>query len=344
MCVEDSYLAEIMESAVSINYKSLISDLQELSAKRLLTNLNKDSLSMIKENKTETIIAEIENRLDSIKKKNIEKLTTVSCIAKKGLDELLKVGRYVSTGLVDLDSKLIGFFDTELIILGARPGIGKSALALGFARSVAVQGKHVLFFSLEMSNQETFIRILANKANFDITAMRSGNLNEQDKTILSQSIQEVEQEFKTLHLIDNAYSLDKIISVVEKFNSVEDIGLIVIDYLQLAEVKSKEPRHLQISQATRALKMLSGRTKAPVLALSQLNRGIESRTNKAPVLSDLRESGSIEQDANVVLFLHQDEEDDRIVDIIVAKNRSGSMGRVPILFQKNVMRFGNLRR
>lgn len=343
--VSDEYLAEILISEITVNYDYILDNLKELFDKRTLLAFNSDIPKLVKDNSVASIITSIENKLDGIKKQTQEKATSVKDYADLGLEELLKLGNFCKTGLDELDKKIIGFFETELIVLGARPGVGKSALALTLAQNITLQDKNVLFFSLEMSNKETFLRILSARSNMDLTKIRGRKINEQDKYILSNKMLEIKRDYKGLYLYDNVLDLDEIINKVNKFQVMDDIGLVIVDYLQLIQVKSKEKRQEQIAQISRSLKKLAVKIKAPVVALSQLNRSVENRTNKVPVLSDLRESGAIEQDANMVLFLFSDESiPEATRDVIVAKNRNGSLGRVGVLFQENTTRFCNLRK
>ena len=258
----------------------------------------------------------------------------------------------VPTGYHQLDKLTSGFQPGDLIILAARPAMGKTALALNFATNAAEQsGQSVALFSLEMPTVQLGGRMLASEARIDSERMRNGQLTEQDIDRLLQGFKRM-QEWPVF--IDDTPA----ITVMEarakcrrlaSDKSIPDLGLILIDYLQLmkgsAGISSREQ---QISDISRNLKGLAKELSVPVIALSQLNRGVESRPNKRPMLSDLRESGAIEQDADIIMFVYRDDyynedsEDAGLAEIIVGKNRSGSTGTAKLKFHKQWTRFDNL--
>jgi replicative DNA helicase len=259
----------------------------------------------------------------------------------------------VPSGFYDLDNYLSGFQKSDLLILAARPSMGKTAFCLNIATHVALrERKPVLFFSLEMSKEQLVQRMLCSEAMIDAQRIRTGEINEQDFHKLAEAMGRLGD---APIYIDDTPSMS-VMEMRAKARKLmlernENIGLIVIDYLQLMEGRTGsgggENRQNEIAAISRGLKGLARELKAPVMALSQLSRAVESRIDKKPMLSDLRESGSIEQDADVVMFIYRDEyynpETDRpgMADIIIAKQRNGPVGNVSLIFRNNITRFMN---
>ncbi|MEZ6065342.1 MAG: replicative DNA helicase [Planctomycetaceae bacterium] len=250
------------------------------------------------------------------------------------------------TGFHGLDDMTSGFQPSELLVLAARPAMGKTALVCNFALSVAEAGEGVLLFSLEQSRLELAERLLCIHAKIDGHKLRQGELDE----IEQHALQEGANFLRTLnlHIDDTAgRTMSQIAAIARRLKRRHGLGLVVIDYLQLIEPEDKnQPREQQISSITRRLKFLAKDLDLPVMALAQLNRGVEQREDKRPRLADLRESGAIEQDADIVMFLHRPEAydpEDRPgeADLIVAKNRHGPIGTVNLVWMKNQMRFGD---
>lgn len=253
-----------------------------------------------------------------------------------------------NTGFYDLNAMTTGFQPSDLIILAARPSMGKTAFALNVADNVAaIDKKPVAIFSLEMSKEQLVQRLLCAKAEVDSNRVRTGQLYPEDWARLGAAMSELGEA--PIFIDDSAG-----VSVMELRGKCRrlkkehgDLGLVVIDYLQLMEGKSSDNRVNQISEISRGLKLLAREVNAPILALSQLSRAVESRNDKRPMLSDLRESGSIEQDADIVKFIYRDEyynpETDKpgIAEVIVAKQRNGPVGTVELLFQSNITKFKN---
>ncbi|GIW89059.1 MAG: replicative DNA helicase [Isosphaeraceae bacterium] len=255
------------------------------------------------------------------------------------------------SGLYDLDDITGGFQDSQLIILAARPSMGKTALALNICDHVAVeQGAGVLFVSLEMAQLELAERLLCSRSRIDGDKLRKG------KALGTREMAQLSQAYDVLHgaplFIDDtpARNMLQITANARRLSMRNKIGLIVVDYIQLIEPEShesRESRQEQIAKISRRLKSLARELKVPVLALSQLNRAVENREDRRPRMADLRESGAIEQDADIVLLLHRPEYYDPndqpgIAELIVAKNRSGRTDSVKLTFLKNYMKFENL--
>ncbi|MBM7544963.1 replicative DNA helicase [Weissella beninensis] len=268
------------------------------------------------------------------------------------------------SGYAELDKLTTGFHPGELIIIAARPAMGKTAFVLNIAQNVAVKsGAVVAMFELEMSASGLVQRLLASQGSINSNHMRTGNLETDEWQNLMVAMQTLAQ---TKLFIDDTPGI-KISDIRAKLRRLEkeqgQIGLVVIDYLQLIESNNHENRQQEVSDISRALKKLSKELNAPVIALSQLSRSVEQRQDKRPVLSDIRESGSIEQDADIVAFLYRDDYYDRDdndsddsqtdprdtlendagpIEVIIEKNRSGARGTAKLLFIKSYNKFSSL--
>lgn len=255
----------------------------------------------------------------------------------------------IPTDYYDLDAITGGFGKSDLIILAGRPAMGKTSLALNMAQNIA-QKHPVAIFSLEMSQEQLATRLLASEANIDANRLRSGRISQAEMEPLAIAMGKLAET--RIHINDGAtLTIGKMRSEVRKLQSEQNqpLGLIVVDYLQLME-ESGDNRVLELSKITRGLKTLAREVNCPILCLSQLNRSVESRNNKRPTLSDLRDSGSIEQDADLVLMLYRDEyynpdtPDRQIAELIISKHRNGPTGTVKLLFKNELTKFFNLQR
>jgi replicative DNA helicase len=283
----------------------------------------------------------------------------------KPLNELLEAGldRIVSmydkgisitgvpTGYIDLDKQLSGLQPSSLVIVGARPSMGKTAFALGIAAHAAMEAHvPVLVFSLEMSHSELTQRLLVSEARVDSERIRNGQLQESDWPKISQAIGRLGEA--PIYIDDNPnLTVMEIRAKARRLKARHPLGLIIIDYLQLMSGRNNaENRQVEISEISRSLKILARELQIPVLALSQLSRQLESRADKRPMLSDLRESGSIEQDADVVMFLYRDERynvdsaDRGVAEVIISKHRNGPVGTSKLAFLDSYTRFANMAR
>jgi replicative DNA helicase len=260
----------------------------------------------------------------------------------------------VPTGYVDLDERLAGLQNSNLVVVGARPSMGKTSFALGIAQYAAVHGRvPVLLFSLEMSHLELTQRMLCSEAQVDATRMRNGRLLESDWPKISNAIGRLGDA--PIYIDDNPNVTVMDIRAKARRLKARDggLGLVIVDYLQLMSGHAKsraENRQVEVSEISRGLKVLARELDIPVLALSQLSRNLEMRQDKRPLLADLRESGSIEQDADVVLFIYRDEiynsdsPDRGTAEIIVAKHRNGPTGVTPLAFVDRYTRFASMAR
>lgn len=254
----------------------------------------------------------------------------------------------VPTGFIDLDNKLTGLHGSELILIAARPAMGKTAFALNIAQNAAMKsGIPVAIFSLEMSKEQLATRLIAMDSQVDSQAIRTGQILDNDWDKIMESTYRVGE---TQMYIDDTPGINiaELRSKCRKLKQTKDIGLIVIDYLQLMNAGGRsESRQQEISTISRALKKLARELDVPVVALSQLNRAVDSREDHKPVMSDLRESGAIEQDADVIMFIYRDDyynkdsPKQRIADIIVAKQRNGSTGSVELAWLGEYTKFAN---
>ncbi|MBR4543712.1 MAG: replicative DNA helicase [Lachnospiraceae bacterium] len=256
----------------------------------------------------------------------------------------------LATGFTDLDNMTSGFLPGNLVILAARPAMGKTALALSIAENISVRNKKpVLVFSLEMSGAELVKRILSMESGVDSMKYKSGELDEGEMECLLDSAGNVASS--GLIVRDDVFRLGEIRSLSRRLKAEKDIEMIVVDYLQLVNVENAKnlSREQQISEISRSLKLLAKELKIPVMALSQLSREVEKRSDKRPELSDLRESGAIEQDADLVMFIYRDEvynpggEDNKgVAEILIKKQRSGSTGTVRLYWMAELTQFKNL--
>ncbi|WP_338430732.1 replicative DNA helicase [Synechococcus elongatus] len=256
----------------------------------------------------------------------------------------------ISCNYYDLDAMTQGFQRSDLIIVAGRPAMGKTSIVLNIARNITVAHKlPVCVFSLEMSKEQLIYRLLSMEIGIESSRLRSGRIGDHEWEMLGKGIMQLSQ---LPVFIDDTPGLtvSEMRSKARRLMSEQggQLGLILIDYLQLMEGNSSDNRVQEISKITRSLKGLARELNVPVIALSQLSRGVESRTNKRPMMSDLRESGSIEQDADLVMMIYRDEyynpdtPDRGITEIIVAKHRNGPVGTVKLLFEPQFTRFRNL--
>jgi len=253
----------------------------------------------------------------------------------------------VSTGFVDLDNKLAGMQDSNLLILAARPGIGKTTLALNIALQAATKNKiPVGFFSLEMSKEELVDRLLVGQADIDAWRLKTGRLSDDDYKRLTEAMGELSEAPIFIDDTPGA-SILEMRTKARKLKMEKDIKLLIVDYLQLVDAgKRFDSRVNEVSFVSQNLKNLARELKIPVLAISQLSRAVEQRGTRKPQLSDLRESGSIEQDADVVMFLYLEQESEDILDqnkklvkLYIAKHRNGATGEMDLMFRGDRVKF-----
>ncbi|HKA98841.1 MAG TPA: replicative DNA helicase [Streptosporangiaceae bacterium] len=281
-----------------------------------------------------------------------EDFLPLSEIMPGALDEIEAIGSRggvmtgVPTGFADLDALTNGLHAGQMVVIAARPAIGKSTLALDLARAAAVRHRlTTVLFSLEMSRNEITMRLLSAEARVPLHAMRTGQMGEEDWTRLARRMSEVVDA--PLFIDDSPnMSMVEIRSKCRRLKQRHDLRMVIVDYLQLmSSPRRVENRQQEVSEMSRSLKLLSKEIDVPVVAISQLNRGPEQRNDKRPLLSDLRESGSIEQDSDVVILLHREDAYEREsprageADMIIAKHRNGPTATVTVAFQGHYSRF-----
>ena len=254
----------------------------------------------------------------------------------------------VPSGFYDLDNLLTGFQDSDFIVLAGRPSMGKTALALNFSRNAAIDHNiKIGFFSLEMSSKQLVERLITSESKIDSHLVRTGKLPKHEWKKLSTSANSLSE---TSLFIDDTADLNimELRAKARQLKAEKDVDIIFIDYIQLLHAPNHESRQQEISYISRSLKALAKELNIPVVALSQLSRAVESRTDHRPIMSDLRESGAIEQDADVVLFVYRkyvyskNEEDEGLGEIIVSKHRNGPTGLVKVTFVDKYARFMNM--
>ncbi len=291
--------------------------------------------------------------LDVDGSKQGEDYNTVSSLMTATIDEIEEIqGRGtemhgVPSGFPDLDRLTTGFRSGQMIVVAARPGVGKSTLGLDFCRAAAIRHqKPCAIFSLEMTGSEIAMRMLSAEAKVNVSQMRGGGMSQRDWDAIAKAMPRVQSAPMVIDDSPNM-TMPEIRSKARRIKKQHGLEFMVIDYLQLmTSGKKVENRQVEVSEFSRQIKLLAKELEIPIVAISQLNRGSEQRTDKTPMLSDLRESGSIEQDADIVMLLNRPDasgagESERPgeADIIIAKNRSGPVNRVAVSFQGHYSRF-----
>lgn len=294
---------------------------------------------------------------DILQKRNTQGFTHIKDVlvdAFDRLEELYNSKGYVTgipTGFLDLDYKTAGLHNSDLILIAARPAMGKTAFALNIAQYAAVHKQvPVAIFSLEMAKDQLVNRMLCSEVLVDAQRMRTGKLEDDDWQKVAMALGPMSEA--PIYIDDTpGTSIMDIRAKCRRLKLEKNLGLVVIDYLQLMQGRGKnENRQQEISEISRSLKIMAKEINVPVICLSQLSRGPESRTDHRPMLSDLRESGAIEQDADIVMFLYRDDyynpdtEKKNVAEVILAKHRSGSTGTVELLWMGQYTKFANLKK
>lgn len=332
------YLSTLGEYIRTTSVQEVYEKLIELSKKRKLLRILEEEKQNINDcenidNLAEKIVKDI-NRIEQINEKEKTFLQQVVDVTAQIEQNTLKGTDYsLYTGITDLDNIMCGLHRQELTIIGARPGVGKTTLALQIAEYIAKKGIETAFISLEMSEYQIIQKMLMKKTKVNSYKMRLGTLEEQDLEKISFASAEIAE--LPIHLITNARTIQHIENIARKLKNKNNLGLLVIDYIQLIKNKGKfNNREQEVADITRTLKLLSLELDIPIIGLCQLNR---NASKAEPTLADLRESGSIEQDADNVLFLYRENEnEENIVDITlkIAKQRAGDIGKIYLKFNK----------
>ena len=354
------YLANLPEKApTSANVQKYISIVEEKSMLRMLIKTANElvDLGYSQTEDVEDIMDHAEKKIfDIMQKKNQKGYSPIKDVLVESftkLEELYNRKQHITgvpTGFTDLDYRTAGLHGSELILIAARPAMGKTAFALNLASNAALRGKTgVAIFSLEMSKDQLVNRMLCSEAMVDSNKMRTGKLEEDDWAKLAQAIGPLSEA--NVFIDDTpGITVMEIRTKCRKLKLEKNIGLVIIDYLQLITGNGKKggSREQEISEISRSLKILAKELNVPVIALSQLSRAVEQRPDHRPMLSDLRESGAIEQDADIVMFLYRDDvynkesEKKDIAEVIIAKQRGGTTGTVDLLWMGSYTKFVNL--
>ncbi|MCI9287670.1 MAG: replicative DNA helicase [Clostridia bacterium] len=355
------YLATLPDMApTSANIDKYIKIVEEKSMLRNLIQTANEIISLGYDptEDVEMIMDEAEKKIFNIMQKKNQKgyasIKDVLVDTFAGLEKLYNQKQHITgvpTGFSDLDYKTAGLHESDLVLIAARPAMGKSAFALNIATNAAVKANvPVAIFSLEMSKEQMVNRILCSEAMVDSNKIRTGKIDDEDWMKLAGALGPLSES--GIYIDDTpGISVMEIRAKCRKLKLEKNIGLVVIDYLQLVQASSQKrggSREQEISEISRSLKILAKEINVPVIALSQLSRAPEQRPDHRPMLSDLRESGAIEQDADIVMFLYRDDyynedsEKKNIAEVIIAKHRAGSTGTVELLWLGNYTKFTNI--
>lgn len=352
-------LANAVPTAANIRYYVRIVEEKSLLRRliRTATSIATEGLEASEE--VDVLLSDAERRiLEVAQKKNAGEFVEIKDVLVEAFDKIETLQHQtgdvtgIPTGFTELDRVTAGFQRSDLIIVAARPSVGKTAFALNISQNVATKtDENVAIFSLEMGADQLVMRMLCAEGNIDAQRLRTGKLEDDDWQKLTMAMGSLS---KAGIFIDDSpgIKVKEIRSKCRKLKQERGLGMIMIDYLQLisGDARSSEGRQQEVSEISRELKGLARELDVPVIALSQLSRGVESRQDKRPMMSDIRESGSIEQDADIVAFLYRDDYYDQesdnkdTIEIIIAKQRNGPVGTVELAFVKHFNKFVNLER
>ena len=358
-----NYILQLMEiTPTAANVKEYVAIVKDKALLRRIAETAGDLTALIQEGTgtAQEVLEAAEQRIYAIRQgrgaQGLEHISTVILSVYERLNELSAQDSEVpglSTGLPDVDRAIAGLNKSDLILLAARPGMGKTSFALNvLLHAGKFSGKTVVFFSLEMSREQLAMRLISGESFVDNKKLVTGRLNEEDWTKIAAASAALN---RTQILIDDNPSLS-VADMNAKCRRVDNLGLVVIDYLQLMtsaggpQRSSNENRQQIVSDISRALKIMAKELNVPVVCLSQLSRGPESRSDKRPMLSDLRESGAIEQDADIVMFLYRDDyynetsDNHNLAECIIAKNRHGETGTVELQWLPEYTTFSSIDR
>ena len=359
-----AYLAQLMDvTPTSANVMEYVGIVRDKALLRALYTAAGEILSLVQDGAGEAagVLEAAEQKIYAVRRgRSAQNMTPIGVVLQGVLDHLSELSANggktlpgLSTGLGALDDKTNGLNRSDLVLLAARPGMGKTSMALNMALNVArSSGKAVAIFSLEMSREQLVTRILSNQATVENQRLVTGNLREADWV----SIANAAAVLSGLNILIDDNPLLTVADMNAKCRRIDDLGLVVVDYLQLmtsaggSRSYSGENRQQAVSDMSRMLKIMAKELQVPVLCLSQLSRANEKRDDKRPMLSDLRESGAIEQDADIVLFLyrddyyHEDSEKHNIAECIIAKNRHGETGKVELAWSPQYTTFSSIDR
>ncbi|MCH1626764.1 replicative DNA helicase [Fredinandcohnia quinoae] len=357
-----SYLSDLANSvptAANIEYYARIIEEKSILRRLIRTATSIASDSYSREDEVEALLGEAEkNIMEVANKKNAGAFQNIKDVLVQTYDNIETLHNRVGditgipTGFTELDRMTAGFQRNDLIIVAARPSVGKTAFALNIAQNVATKtDENVAIFSLEMGAEQLVMRMLCAEGNINAQNLRTGSLTPEDWGKLTMAMGSLSNS--GIYIDDTpGIRVNEIRSKCRRLKQEAGLGMILIDYLQLIQGSGRggENRQQEVSEISRSLKALARELQVPVIALSQLSRGVEQRQDKRPMMSDIRESGSIEQDADIVAFLYRDDyydkesENKNIIEIIIAKQRNGPVGTVSLAFVKEYNKFVNLER
>lgn len=352
-------IANAVPTAANVEYYSRI--VEEKSVLRRLIRVATDIAAegYANEEEVDTILNEAEKTILEVShRQNTSAFISIKDVLVETYDRIEMLQNQtgditgIATGFTELDKMTAGFQRNDLIIVAARPSVGKTAFALNIAQNVATKTEEsVAIFSLEMGASQLVQRMLCAEGNIDAQRMRTGALNDEDWQKLTMAMGSLSKA--GIYIDDTpGVKVNDIRAKCRRLKQENGLGMIMIDYLQLIQGngRSGENRQQEVSEISRTLKAIARELEVPVIALSQLSRGVEQRQDKRPMMSDIRESGSIEQDADIVAFLYRDDyydkesENQNIIEIIIAKQRNGPVGTVELAFVKEYNKFVNLDR
>ena len=355
------FVRDLLEAVpTSANVKYYANIVKDKATLRKLIRVNEEIANecYLGKEKTVDILADTEKKLfNLLMQQNTGDYVPIRQVVLNALDTIEKASKTtgsvtgVPTGFTDLDYQTAGLQPSDFILVAARPSMGKTAFVLNIAQHIAFRCKKaVSIFSLEMSKEQLVNRLFALESRVDSQKIRTGNLNDDEWSRLIEGAGVV-GESKLIIDDTPGISIGELRSKARKYKIDHDIGIIIIDYLQLMSGNGKsDSRQQEVSDISRSLKALARELNIPVVALSQLSRAVEQRPDHRPMLSDLRESGAIEQDADVVMFIYRDDyynkdsEEKGIAEIIVAKQRNGPIGTVKLVWLPNYTKFANLKK
>ncbi|EQB97419.1 replicative DNA helicase [Geobacillus kaustophilus GBlys] len=357
-----SYLSELADSvptAANVEYYARIVEEKSLLRRliRTATSIAQDGYT--REDEIDVLLDEAERKIMEVsQRKHSGAFKNIKDVLVQTYDNIEMLHNRngditgIPTGFTELDRMTSGFQRSDLIIVAARPSVGKTAFALNIAQNVATKtNENVAIFSLEMSAQQLVMRMLCAEGNINAQNLRTGKLTPEDWGKLTMAMGSLSNA--GIYIDDTpSIRVSDIRAKCRRLKQESGLGMVVIDYLQLIQGsgRNRENRQQEVSEISRSLKALARELEVPVIALSQLSRSVEQRQDKRPMMSDLRESGSIEQDADIVAFLYRDDyynkdsENKNIIEIIIAKQRNGPVGTVQLAFIKEYNKFVNLER
>ncbi|MDX9813816.1 MAG: replicative DNA helicase [Sulfurimonadaceae bacterium] len=373
---DEGVMLEILAANPIANTKAYVDELKDKALKRDLLSLTTEikRVTLEEDLSADEVVNDVERKLYEITQTaqssdfkdsptmTQETLEYIKMMKERGNSILVGI----DTGFSELNKMTTGFGKGDLVIIAARPAMGKTSFVLNTVNNLIVQGKGVAFFSLEMPSDQLMLRLLSIRTSIPLQKLRVGDMSEDEWAKLYGAIDKMSDE--KLFVDDGgSININQLRSKLRKLkNQHPEIELAVIDYMQIMQGVGNQDRHLQVSEISRGLKMLARELNIPIVALSQLNRSLESRNDKRPMLSDLRESGSIEQDADIILFVYRDdvylykeekerekaakaegkefvssyvEKEEEDAEIIIGKQRNGPTGHIKLIFQKRLTRF-----